>query len=379
MRTLTICAALLLAVIAASPSSGEVLTLPPDGDNQKASVSQWIGPVEVTITYHSPDVTGPSGEDRRGKIWGQLVPWGMVDLGWGTCGDNCPWRAGANENTVFAVSHDVLVEGQELAAGRYGLHMIPGESEWTIIFSRNTDAWGSFFYDQAQDALRITVKARKHAYTHWLNYAFVDRQPDRTTAALQWDELEIPWTIAVPNVDDLYVSRLREELTGELGFSYLNWVAAARFCVQKKINLEEGLRWAKNAVSFPWVGQEDFSTLQMLSRLQAANGLTTEADATMSRAINHPTASVMQVHTLARQLIAEGRKDKALEIFTTNHERHPDDLTTVFGMARGLSAVGRYDDALEWAQKALQQATAESSKDLANEMIAKLRASKDVN
>ena len=86
-----------LAVIATVPGlrlTAQSLTLPPSGDNQKASVSQWIGPVELSITYHSPDVTAPNGQDRRGKIWGELVPWGYANLGFGTCGDKCPWRGG---------------------------------------------------------------------------------------------------------------------------------------------------------------------------------------------------------------------------------------------------------------------------------------------
>ena len=126
-------AALVVAACVALPlaAAAQLVTLPPDGDNQKASVSQWIGLVEVTITYNSPDVTGPDGSDRTGKIWGQLVPYGMANLGFGTCGGECPWRAGANENTVFRVSHDVKVEGLPLPAGSYGFHIIPGPEEWT--------------------------------------------------------------------------------------------------------------------------------------------------------------------------------------------------------------------------------------------------------
>src|SRR5450432_1640320 len=101
------------------------LTLPPSGNNQKASVTQFIGPVRVTIDYSSPAVHGPDGKDRRGEIWGKLVPFGLTNLGFGN-GKPGPWRAGANENTVFAVSHDVMIEGKPLAAGRYGLHMIVG-------------------------------------------------------------------------------------------------------------------------------------------------------------------------------------------------------------------------------------------------------------
>ena len=104
--------------------------------------------VRAAISTAALTCHGPNGEDRRGKIWGGLVPWGIHDLGFN--GRKGPWRAGANENTVFSVSHPVLVEGKQLAAGRYGLHMLAGESEWTIIFSKNSSSSGSFFYDQAR-------------------------------------------------------------------------------------------------------------------------------------------------------------------------------------------------------------------------------------
>ena len=140
------------------------LTLPPSGDNQRAVVTQYIGPVKISIDYSSPDVHAPDGSDRRGKIWGTLVPYGMTNLGFGTCGDNCPWRGGANENTVFSTSHDIKVQGQPLAAGSYGLHFIPSENEWTAIFSKNFTSWGSFTYDTKEDALRVTAKPEKSEY-----------------------------------------------------------------------------------------------------------------------------------------------------------------------------------------------------------------------
>src|SRR5215472_14685252 len=112
------------------------LTVPPSGNNQKASVTQGIGPVQIKIEYSSPAVHGPDGKDRRGQIWGKLVPYGLSDLGFGN-GKPDPWRAGANENTVFAVSNDVLIEDKRLPAGRYGLHVIAGPEEWTLIFSKD--------------------------------------------------------------------------------------------------------------------------------------------------------------------------------------------------------------------------------------------------
>jgi hypothetical protein len=89
------------------------LTLPPSGDNQQSSVTQWMGPVEVEIRYSSPDVHGPNGEDRTGHIWGELVPYGLANLqfGYSTESNPSPWRGGANMNTTIRFSHDVLVEG----------------------------------------------------------------------------------------------------------------------------------------------------------------------------------------------------------------------------------------------------------------------------
>ena len=142
---------------------------------------QGIGPVQVIIEYSSPAVHGPDGKDRRGQIWGKLVPYGLTDLGFGL-GKPAPWRAGANENTVFTVSNDVSIEGKPLAAGRYGLHMIAGPEEWTLIFSKDSNAWGSFYYDAAADVMRVAVKPHKHEYREYLTYEFPVRKPAETVA-----------------------------------------------------------------------------------------------------------------------------------------------------------------------------------------------------
>ena len=146
----------------------------------------------------------------------------MAKEAFGTCGDECPWRAGANENTVFRVSHDVKVEGKPLAAGSYGLHMIPGPEEFTVIFSKNSTSWGHYFYNAKEDALRVTVKPRKAPYTHWLTYDFVERKPEQATVVLRWDELEVPIRVQVPDVTgspggDPERAAQRERLTGSPG------------------------------------------------------------------------------------------------------------------------------------------------------------------
>jgi hypothetical protein len=215
----------ILAIVALSlPALGQGITTPPNGDNQQATVTQHIGLVAVTIDYHSPDVHAPNGDDRRGKIWGELVPYGLANLGFGTCTE-CPWRAGANENTTFTVSHDVKINGQPLKAGSYGLHIIPMKDEdWTLIFSKNATAWGSFFYDPKEDALRVKVKPSKSEYNEYLTYEFTERKPESATVALKWEDLQIPWTISADGMTDLYLERIREELHNANGFSWQNCV-----------------------------------------------------------------------------------------------------------------------------------------------------------
>lgn len=373
MKQRLFCAALTLILVPVM-ASAQLITLPPDGGNQRASVSQWIGLVEVSVTYNSPDVTAPDGTDRTGKIWGQLVPYGMTNLGFGTCGDQCPWRAGANENTVFRVSHDIKVEGQPLAAGAYGLHMIAGPEEWTIIFSKNSTSWGSFFYNAAEDALRVKVKPKKCEYTHWLTYEFNDRKADRATVALKWENLEVPWTIAVDNVNDLYVENLRRELRSAPGFNALAWEQAARFCLRNKVNLEEGLRWAQNAISLPYIGRESFSALRTLADLQAANGLAVDAEKTMQKAIEHPTAGPLDLHQYGRQLLDQDSKEKALKVFEFNAKRFPNVWPVNVGLARGYAAVGRTQEALKYAKLAVQQAPDELNRTNLQKMVADLEA-----
>lgn len=323
------------------------ITQPPSGDNQKASVTQWIGPVSVTIHYSSPDVHGPDGEDRKGHIWGELVHYGFIDQGFGSSKAS-PWRAGANENTTITFSHDVTVEGQPLKAGTYGLFLeVAKEGPWKWIFSNNSKSWGSYFYDPREDALRIETQPGDAPYTEWLTYGFDERKANSTIAYLQWENKRVPLRIGVPNVNELYVGIIRNELRGNIGFDHRNIMAAAQFCARNKINLEEALTWADQAISQPFIGQEEFATLRTKAVVLEAMNRNSEAEVVMAKAINHPTASVTEVHQYGRSLLAEGKTAKALEVFKLNRQRHPEDtFTTYVGLARGYSAVGDKKNAI---------------------------------
>ncbi len=361
-----------VALIGNSSSGAQLISAPPSGDNQKSSVSQWIGPVEVNVTYNSPNVHAPDGSDRRGKIWGQLVPWGMSNGGFGICGDLCPWRSGANENTVVRVSHDVVIEGKPLAAGSYGLHTLPGESEWTLIFSKNSTSWGSLFYQESEDALRVTVKPVKSDYREWLSYEFTDRQPDRATVQLAWEELAVPFTIAVSNVNELYFQQIDRELRNTNGFTWNAWTQGVQFCLQNSFHLDRAEEWARYAVQGIFVGQENFQTLSTLAQVLQVNGKSEEAKATLERAIAHRSAAPADIHAVARQLQVQGKSDDAVRMFELNAQRFPGEWPVDVGMMRAWAAKGDAKKALEAARRAHAKAPDEGNRKNLERLIARL-------
>jgi hypothetical protein len=344
------------------------LTLPPSGNNQKASVSQFIGPVRITIEYSSPAVHGPDGKDRRGQIWGKLVPYGVNNLGFGN-GKPSPWRAGANENTIFSTSYPVTIEGKTLPAGRYGLSMIPSADDWTIIFSKDTGAWGSFFYEEGHDALRVQVKPHKHDYREWLTYEFTERRPTEATAELQWEDLSIPWKIKAENANEIYVSKLKEELTSVPGFDYKSYDAAAQYCLTAKTNLDQALLWAEAAVSMPGIGQPNFGTLSTKAQVLSAMGKNEEAGKLMQTALRLPGTTPLEIHTYGRLLLTMKKPAEALAVFKYNEERNGDSWPVHVGLARGYSAMGDNKLALEHAKKAVVQAPDDLNKKSLEGMI----------
>lgn len=354
------------AFLCAHLAVSQGVTAPPSGDNQKSVVTQYIGSLaHVTITYNSPNVTGPGGEDRTGHIWGELVPYGMAPNSFGSAKE-MPWRAGSNENTTVTFSHGMEVEGQPIAAGTYGLHMIPKENEpWTIIFSNNSNSWGSYFYDESEDAIRVTVEPQESEFTEWLTYEFIDRQPDHTVVALKWENLMITISIAVPDVKALYVEKMRDELESSPGFNYQTWATAAMYCAQNDVNLDEALTWADNAISMPFIGRETFGTLQTKATVLMKLDREAEADEVMMKAIHHPTADVQQIHAYARTLIAANKPEKAMEVFQLNKKMHPEDVfTTSVGLARGYAALGDTKKAIKQWEIALENIPEEQKPNL---------------
>ena len=360
MKKLSLVTIAILCIISLS-AHGQVLSelsLPPNGDNQRAEVSQWIGPAKISIQYHSPNVHGGGGADRTGHIWGELVHYGFSDEGFGPS-TAAPWRVGANESTTVTFSHDVKIDGHAVKAGTYALFLdVEKEGPWTWIFSTRP-GWGSYQYDPKYDALRVPATPQDAPYTEFMTFTFDERRPDSATAILQWEKKRIGFKVDVPNVNELYVAEMRQQLLGWPGFNYENWQTAAQFCADNKINLEEALVWADKAIKEPFRGavrgHRDFSTLRTKAAVLRAMQRDGEADALMDEALRLPGTDAIQVNSYGVSLLTAGRKEKAMEIFKYNQQQHPEEkFFTSMGFARGYTALGDKANAIKYWETALK-------------------------
>src|SRR5205809_1719412 len=228
-RNLLAAALLLTSVFAAPPSQAQSALLDLPRASQRAVVMQRIGITNITIRYHRPLVNGR-------KVWTPgIAPYGEV------------WRAGANENTTIEVSDPVSVEGQPLAKGIYGLHLIPGENEWTVIFSKNSSSWGSFSYDKAEDALRVTVKPQPAEFHEALTFDFDDVKPNSTTVTLRWDKVAVPFKVEA-DTKEIVKQSLHNQLRGRVQYEWQSWEEAANYFLESKTNLEEALKDADRSI-----------------------------------------------------------------------------------------------------------------------------------
>lgn len=344
----------------------------PNGYTKKASVSELVGLTQASITYHRPAVNG-----REGKIWGQVVHKGFVNQGFGS-GKLAPWRAGANENTIIEFDNDVTIEGKALPKGKYGLFVAYDPAECIVIFSRKTDAWGSFFYDEKDDALRVNVKPEAlEKSVENLKYEFAKQTPNSAVIVLSWEKLSIPFKVEVDYLKQQFDAFVAESQNPR-GFTPQGLNVAANWCLQNNYQLEKGLEWAKLATGPSFPGDPtSFSALATKALILEKLGRSDESATVIKTAL--PFGNVGQVQQLGRQLLTAKKNKIALEVFQFNYNKNPDNFLTLTGMARGLSANGEYAKALEFAKKALPLAPNDAGKQAVQAMIDKLSAGKDIN
>jgi len=322
--------------------------------SQAAEVKQRIALTDVTIKYHRPLVNGR-------KIWGGLVPYGKV------------WRAGANENTTIEFSDPVSVEGKALAKGVYGLHMIPNSDSWTVIFSKTNTAWGSYSYDQKEDALRVDVKPKPLAETkEAMEFEFGDLKPTSTAVTLKWEKLGVPFTVSI-NDPDQTLENIRAQLKGRGQFTWQALDEGAQFCLTRKINLDEALRWADASIQ----NEERFDNLSTKADILKALNRSDEAKTAWNHALE--IAKAPQLYTYGRQLQNQKKADEAMEIFKEVAKRFPKGVYGNLAQARIKSAAGDFAGAANDAKQAQAAAPTDAQKQSIQALINRLDAKQDIN
>ena len=304
------------------------LTLP--DVSQHATVMQQVGMTEINIDYHRPGVKGR-------QIWGALVPYNQV------------WRAGANQNTTISFSKDVIINDKNVPAGIYGLHMIPTETEWTIILSKDYRAWGSFSYYEENDFMRFKVKPQSSEFQEWLMYSFDIVTPSSTTVSLKWDKLKIPFEIKI-DLNKQMIDEIKVQLTGLPKFFWQGWNQGANYCYINNYDLEQGLEWADHSISLNKNLTNTYTKALILAKLGKQ-----EESAQLKKEAFTKTSEA-DINNLGYQLLGGGKIDDAIEVFKKNTELYPDSWNVWDSLAEGYMNKGDNKLAIENYKKALSMA-----------------------
>ena len=309
----------------------------PRAPSPAAKVSQTIGISEITIEYSRPAVKGR-------QVWGTLAHYGYVDQGFGPA-KAAPWRAGANENTVITFSDEAEIEGKSIPAGSYGFFVgVHEDGTADIILSKNHSSWGSYFYSQEEDQLRVKVQSTNIPHTERLTYDFVDIDHTGATIVLDWEKKRFPFKVTF-DVHAIVLANAREELRSTTGFGWQGFTSAANYCVQNNINHEEALGWIDQAIG----NTKNFNTLwvkaQLVEQMGKDSGPMYDEAAQM--------ANNVQLNFMGYTMMGKGNNEKALEYFKLNTERNPDDPNTFDSLGEYYKTIGEKKLAIKALKKSL--------------------------
>ena len=321
-------------------------------ESPPVELKQTIGLTKITVNYSSPRVIR-HGDDRTGKIWGGPAWYGFMKVGTA----EIPWRAGANENTIVIFSEDVKIEGKELKAGKYGLYMALSEDgNTTVIFSNNSERWGSFGYDPHEDALRVDVTSEACEFVNPLTYSFIDVGEDYGIMALSWEKKRIPFKIEVDNSTEAILANFRGQLHHGKSSEWQSLNDAASYCAQNNTNHEEALKWVDQSIHM----DKNFRNVSTKAQLLYQAGKNEEAMNTSDELAQ--MADINQLNNLGYQMLGIGMKDKAVEYFKLNAERNPSDANCQDSLGEAYMAKGENKKAIKCFKKSLSMNPADNVK-----------------
>ncbi len=360
----------LLFIFSTNSATAQLLHLPDADVNYKCKTGRKVGVTDIDITWNAPGVKG-----REGKIWGSPVAYyGFTVLGFGS-NVQSPWRAGADENTTISFNTDVSINGKKLSAGKYGFFIALYPDSCTLIFSKNSAGWGSYFYNSDWDVLRVSTRQQKDMKDskERLEYNFAKQTDHSVEVALEWEYWRIPFTVEV-DLAATTLHSIRTQLSGAMGFDPPSLEAAANWCLQNKVNYEEALSWINTAVDPSLGGVNSFRVISIKAGLLEGLNRKEEAGKLIQAAIE--TANVTDLHNYGRQLLGEKKVKEALVVFEKNYTKNNGAWPTAAGMMRGYSASGDLKKALEYAKKAVIQAPSPAVKRIMEDAVKTLESGK---
>jgi tetratricopeptide (TPR) repeat protein len=197
--------------------------------------------------------------------------------------------------------------------------MIIYEDEWTIIFNKDYEAWGSYFYEEANDALRIKVKPQDVAHREWLQFGFENLTPNSADVYMHWGKKKVSFNLSI-NQHEVVLAKYRDELTNLPGFNQAAWGNAARYCLQNNVNTDEAMTWIEKALTMN--GGNNFNNLSIKAGLLSLQGKEKEGDQLLESSIE--MANENELNLYGYQLMGQNRLNDAIKIFKLNIKRHPD-------------------------------------------------------
>lgn len=216
-----------------------------------AEIKQNFGLSQIEISYSRPGVKGR-------KIFGDLVPYGKV------------WRTGANAATTIAFGDDVMVGGTKVPVGKYGLLTIPGENEWTVIITKQTDVTSPADYKQDQDVVRVAVKPYQLPFAvETFTMGLGDITGSSCKLELMWDNVYVNVPIT-SDVDSKIMTQIKEIMEGD-NHPYFQ---AALYYIENGKDLNQAVTWLdKAATQNPdgfWIYYQKARALAKLGKKQDA-------------------------------------------------------------------------------------------------------------
>lgn len=292
-----------------------------------ATVSQVVGLTTLSVDYHRPGV-------NKRVIWGGLVPYDTV------------WRAGANENTVLSSTSAFTVGGTTLPAGRYGVFLIPGRDRWTVILSRQANAWGAYSYDPGEDAVRFVVTPAPAEFTERLQYTFDDPTNETVALAMRWEKLAVRFPVSI-NSDRVVLDSLAAQLRNLPRFWGPAWGQASAWALDNTTDLDQAEIWADTAVALA----PTFASYSLKAAVLDRRGMTATADSL--RHAHLASATEAQLNAYGYQLLNEKRNREALAIFIRNTKEHPGSWNAWDSLGEAYATLGDTTKAAANYKKAL--------------------------